>query len=472
MPGHAHIDRAEETPQASFGLRVFLAMALRRRWIILSVSLPIILVAIVGTFNTAERVTASTRIMVIGREPETPGFNNRPPDWDLLMSTSAQIVRSIPVAELAATALYDTLRSIHPEDPSFPRFTSKAQLKRALLNGVDSGQIGESNLLNISFTHKNRDFTLIAVTALAHAFIKFSISSQRNESAVSYYTDQINALQHELDGLLNNWSQTLENANLSAIEDNPGNSLGQINALVTAMINVRSQRFSLESKLRSLKRAIAADPHYIPVSSSGESMYIQGILNQLNDLTAEMSNLKSQYQPGSEWIVRKQRAIDELWKNIKQQRDDYLQDLMIRIDELRGKEDSYRRDIDKLRADMKDYPIVQKRIKSLEMQINAQQSLLKALQLKRGEVRMKAEADSRISNLYQLDEPHIDAAVAGSKKMLYLAIAILFAIALGFTIGWFVDIQDHRIIDRLQAEQVLQVPVLGTISSDPGDRSP
>jgi len=447
------------------GPRDILAMVIRRRWVILSISLPIILVSAIATLRSAERLTASTRVMVIGKEAETPDFSRRAPNWDLLMSTSAQVAQSIPVAKLAAQSLFDTLKTIEDADPSFPRFSSVKELQRALLRGVDSNPIGESNLLKISFTHTNSHFALLAVTAITKAYIEFSIKSQHNMSAVNYYTDQINNLQQELDSLLAARADVYKEAGLSAL-DNPSNAMGQIRSLETAMINTRSQRVSLEAKVAMFRHMIEVDDHYIPVSSSNESMYFQDMQSRLNEMMAELALLTSKYKKDSPWVTRQQHAIDELWKTIIKQRDNYLRDLTIRIQELRSKEESYRKAIRDKFVDMKLYPDAQRRISSLDMQINAQLDLLEALQLKRGEVRLKSTADARISNLYELDEPHIETLVNSSKKILYLSVAFVFALTLGFAVGWFVDLQDHRIIDRVQAEHVLGVPVLGAITTD------
>ncbi|MBU1675860.1 hypothetical protein KKA85_08785, partial [bacterium] len=74
-----------------------------------------------------------------------------------------------------------------------------------------------------------------------------------------------------------------------------------------------------------------------------------------------------------------------------------------------------------------------------------------------------------VSNIFRLDEPFITMSLVGSKKSIYLATAALLAMVLGLITGWFVDNQDHRIYDRSQAVQALNVPVLGSISTDPAD---
>jgi len=104
-------------------------------------------------------------------------------------------------------------------------------------------------------------------------------------------------------------------------------------------------------------------------------------------------------------------------------------------------------------------------VESLDLQISTRQDLMETLQIKRGEVRLKAGSDQRISSLLLLNTPTLSMRVGGSKKFLYIGIAIVFAFTLGLIVAIFVDNQDHRIYDSRQAAQVLDVPVLGAVSA-------
>jgi capsular polysaccharide biosynthesis protein len=54
--------------------------------------------------------------------------------------------------------------------------------------------------------------------------------------------------------------------------------------------------------------------------------------------------------------------------------------------------------------------------------------------------------------------------VAGSKKMLYLLLATLFGLALGLLAALFAENQDHRLYEKRQVQQYLELPVLGSIT--------
>jgi uncharacterized protein involved in exopolysaccharide biosynthesis len=450
--------------QNQMGPKDLLSMAIRRRWVIVCVAAPIILLSAFATFRSAEKVTASTRVMVEGREPESPEFSRVATNWEVVLSTAAQIAMSKPVAEKTVAILFDSLRVLAKTDPSLPYFKGKGGLLRSLQRHTDCHHVGESNILNISFTHTHPDFALLTVGILRDAYIEFSINNLRDTRAFEYYTDQINLIRAELDSLLSERANLVHVAGYAALEDNSGQNVIQIRNLETALYAARSDREAIEAKLNGIKKAVAADPEYVPISSRGESMYFQGLKQHLDKMKVELAKLRSQYQEDSEWVVRQKELVEKAREELLQARDNYIRDLEISVSELRGREDSYVESIQTQRELLATYPQVGKQVASLDYMISTQMDLLEAMQLKRGEVRLKTGADSRISNLIPLDDPAIQMRVVGSKKMLYLALSSVFALVLGFIVAWFVETQDHRIFSRVQAEQSLDVPVLGAIS--------
>ncbi|MBK9304305.1 MAG: hypothetical protein IPM94_10555 [bacterium] len=457
---------ALQTSSRQIGLRDIVALIIRRKWIILAISLSITAVATVSTLLSAERITASARVMVIGRDPETPTFDRIATNWDLVMSTAAQVASSMPVAEAAAIALYDSVRVIAAADPDFPAVDSVGQLKRVLLRNVSCNQVGESNILNIMFSHVSERFALLAVDAIMKAYIDFNTFSQQNQPAIEYYTEQISNVQTEIESLLNERAGIYNRAGALSLETNANSTIGHIRGVENAMYQARSNREGYESHFQHLLAAIREDPTYVPLTGENGALIFQTTRARLEDAQLKLSEARTKYREDSEWVQRSQSVVDDALATLLHERDNYVRDMEIKVQEHLAREKSYSEALASQLASLATYPDVQKSIESLDMRIRAQYDLLEALQLKRGEVRLKAQTDSRISNLFPLDEPFIAASVAGSKKILYLALSILFAITLSLIVAWFIDSQDHRILDRMQAERSLDVPVLGSISSD------
>jgi len=454
------------TGSGDFELKSMLSMIIRRRWIILGIALPIFLVSAMVTLRSTEQATAGTRLMLVGRQPETPEFSRAATNWDLEMSSAAQVVMSLPVAKLAAEAIFDSLKVHVPEAPGFPQFESIGEIKASVVNNVECLQVGESNILNITYSHISPEYALMVVKNISTAYIAFSIKSLQNMPAVEYYSDQIDNLHVEIDSLLIRRAAIVNAAGMQSITGNLTAAVGQIQALETDMLRYRSDRKALEVRLSGIEKALLDDPTYIPSTDNGQSSFFNTLKIRADKLVTKLADARSQYKEDSNYIVVKERQLAEIWKELDRERTNFMRDIEIRIDELSGREQALMNAILEQEAELEGYPDIQRRVETFDMQIRSQLELLKTLELKRGEVKLSAGADMRISNIYPLDEPAIRVSMVGSKKTLYLMMATILAMLLGLIAGWFVDNQDHRIYDRAQAVQSLDVPVLGAISSD------
>lgn len=446
------------------GPRELLATIIRRRWIILGVALPIILIATIGTLRSSEMVTAGARVMILARQPESPTFDQVNVDYTMLMSSSAQMAMSMPVADKAALALRDSLPSLRELHPSLVQVSKPEHLRDVLLDGVDCSQVGESNILHIAYRHTSPHFALMAVGAITRAYIEFNVETQQNLKALDYYDELIVAVETEIDSLMARRAVFRRDAGYSALAVNAQAGIAQIFALEQDLVRARSRREGLQARLDGLMAAVAVDPNYVPSFKASESAILVALKNRYEDMNAKLEEMRVQYTDDSEWVVRQRALIEEARIAFQRERDSYVQDVRIELAEAVNAEGTFLQAVTRQQSSIANYPQVEARVEALDMRVSTQRELLKSLQLKRGEVRMKALSDQRISSVVLLNEPSIDSVVARGKKMLYLSLASVFAVVLGFISALFVENQDHRIYDRRRAEQLLEVPVLGAVS--------
>jgi len=451
-PGFSH--------EAQFDLKRFIAIVIRRRLLILAIALPIILVVTIGTLKTSSNVTAGTLIMVETRQPENPVFAQRIVNDDLIMSTAAQIGKSIPVAEIAAALLEDSLSVFREEDPLLANLPDGVQLAGRLTENVDCGQVGESNVLNLTFTHPSARFALAAVKALSEGFMRFNIERQQNPSAISYYTDQIQSVDVEVDSIMGLKSKVLDQAGIVSFSNAAQYTVSHIRTMEQVLFNARSIRRGIEAHLEKLKDTVALDPYFVPSNAR-----FNQLKSELETRVSELSSLRVKYKDDSVWVLRQAELVDEARAVLIAERSSHVAELEINMAEALAKEDALRESVESQVLALEIYPQVQRQIESFDLQIESRRDLLESLQMKRGEVRLKSGSDQRISNLVQLNQPTINTRIGGSKKFLYIGVAFVFSIIVGLIIAIFVDNQDHRIYDRRQAAQMLDVPVLGTLSS-------
>jgi uncharacterized protein involved in exopolysaccharide biosynthesis len=236
-------------------------------------------------------------------------------------------------------------------------------------------------------------------------------------------------------------------------------------AMEYSYFQARSRRQGIEDRYNRVVASIEADPGYVPTQgSTASSSSIVRASAVLDQAILDLAKLRMSYNDSSAFVVRQAEYVEETRAILHQVRSDYVRDLKVERDIARAEEQSLLDALNSYRSELLVYPQLEKEIETIDLQVDAQKSLLETLQLKRGEVRLKAESDQRISNIVLLNRPSIDLQVTGGRKLIYLMLASVFAVVLGLVAALLVDVQDHRIFDRRQAERTLDMPVLGAIS--------
>jgi uncharacterized protein involved in exopolysaccharide biosynthesis len=457
-----------------FGMRELLPVAIRRWKVVLIVALPIIIGSAIGTLRSSNTLTARSRIMIQAEEPESPEFNRNAPNWEMIMSSASQVAMSTPVAEAAAVALWDTITAIGKSDVNFPRFDDRAQLRRQLLGGIECGPVGESNILNFSYTHTNPRFCLLAVDGLMHAFINYSIAQSQNVKAINYYDEQIAIMDTEVDSLLALRAAIAQRVGVTTVQTDASHGVLQVRNLETFLFGARSRREAIETRLAGFKKALEENPDHLPTSPNGESTFLVDLKRGLETETAQLGELRSKYSDDSEYVMRQLRVVEASREEVAKEVRNYIQNMEISLAEAQRVEDTYVTAVRKQTLMCDAYPEAARQLDALDLQLESRKEFLRALQFKRGEVRLKSGSDARISSLVPLDEPALRVLVTKGKKALFLALAGILGVAFGLVSALFADSQDHRIFERRQVEQYLELPVLAAISLDepPGSGKP
>jgi uncharacterized protein involved in exopolysaccharide biosynthesis len=271
-------------------------------------------------------------------------------------------------------------------------------------------------------------------------------------------------VQAEIDSLMVERSEVMEEGGFAAMTQDARTTVQAISFLERDLYMARTARRTLETRVNRLRDLIAEDPEFIPAIAGGEAENLRVLKNTYDTQVARLNELKVQYTAGSKHIKRQEDLVALTRQALVKERDAYLDDLETRLAQARSKEASLEEAVAEQTATLDEFPKIEKTLGAIKVAIESRHDLLENLHMKRGAVALKAGTDSRVSQLVALNAPAINSFVAGSKKMLYLGLAAVFAVALGLLTALFVENQDHRIYDRRAAESILDVPVLGAIS--------
>lgn len=449
--------------QDSLGLRDIVSVVLRRRWIILSIVVPIFLMGLLSTMNSTSSVTAGTRVIVNVTGASNLTFRDPKIDYNVLMSSASQVALSLPVAQKAAFTLWDSLEAIYVASPEMIHIETVADLQDVLQMHSDCHQVGETNILELAVSHQSQKFAMLAVHALTEGFLDYSIEQRKNEPAVDYYTEQIQLVKSDIDNLMIDKTAVLDEYGLLAFAENATASAHQIVGMERVFFTTKAAHEARVVSYEAMVAACAADPLYLP-RAEGSDLQMISVKGQLTKEETSLAKLRSEYHENSEWVQRQIGLLEEMNLLFAKERANYLNSISIALQASQKKLNEMNVALEEQRLLVSKYPAAQQRVLSIELSISSQRDLMEILQVKRGEVRLQAATDYRMSNLTYLNKASIIGDAGGGKMLIYLALAGFFGLALGLIAALFVDKQDHRLYNRNQLEEFLEVPVLGSVS--------
>ena len=312
--------------RGGFSLRHIATVLYRRRFIILAIAAPLIIIGGINLFGEAGTYTASTRVVAELERVDIPKWNpnSLKVDYDRVLNTYIQSAMSMPVAQAAARALQDSVPTMIKLDEKLVGLDEPGELPKFLLDGLNVSVIGESAILDFRFTSSAPRISLMAVRAMRDAFLEFQVHGRKNGQAVGYYQEQMVAVRASIDSLLGARGDILEKYGYSSFQDELKYDTGQLANLEGQLIDARVARRSLQSEYDRLKGYLKDDPRKFPMGlDQNRSSTLVNWMNTVAKHDDEMNSILSMYSEDSSQARRQQALIDESVKNLLEEEEKY-----------------------------------------------------------------------------------------------------------------------------------------------------
>ena len=298
----------------AFSLRDVVFVLFRRRWIILAICVPIILVGGVSLFRQTGSFTATSRVVVELTKVGLPQWNTtgRNIDYDRELSTLFNIAMSVSIAEKAADGpgRLGARRSIRL-DNKVRGFPQPTDLRDYLLEGLAVNVVGESNILEFQFSSPNPRISLMAVGALRDAFIEYQDHGRRNPGAIVYYQEQMRAVRSDIDSLLEERGDVVSAAGYTSLEEELKHEVGQQAELENKLMQTQVELRALRIEHGMLQEYIDRDPREFPMgrdqSTSHPLVYWRNTVAKRED---ELNAILAIHTPESAACRRQQAILD------------------------------------------------------------------------------------------------------------------------------------------------------------------
>jgi uncharacterized protein involved in exopolysaccharide biosynthesis len=439
----------------------------RRRWIILAISVPIILVAGGALLGRTGTYTAASRVLVEFLKVDQPRWDvsARTVDFDRELSTLLNIAMSVSVADRAADALADSLPVIRQIDKKLAGLAAGPDFRDYLLEGLEVNVVGESNILEFRHTAENPRVAVMATGALRNAFMKFENTGRRNPGAIQYYAEQIENVRGDIDSLLSVRGDILGATGFTSLEDEMRYSTGAVADVESQLREVRVQQGQLESDYKLLTSYLDRDPREFPAGQDeSRASTLVGWRSLVGTHEDALNSILAIHTEDSLPARRQRALLDASLKRLREEELAYTESVRLALESTRARAQTLEGQVNSLKEANLTIPKVYQRVSLLDSEIKSLRDLLEDLQGKWGEVRMAELADGRVSKVIALTEPELVTVLAGSKTMVYLIMIIMLAIALGVVGAFVQESLDHRIYVPDDVEDNLQLPVFASVT--------
>lgn len=332
-------------------------------------------------------------------------------------------------------------------------------LAAGLLKKLDVVPARDSNVVEISFSATTPEFAAAAANAFALAYRNTTIELKADpvKNASSYFNDRIRTLRNNLETAQAKLSRYQQEKGMSSIDSRYDVESMRLNELSTQLVTVQSQLLEAKSRQRNAQEKTAAElPDVIA------NPLIQNLKASLAQEEAKFSQIAQVYTPNHPYYQKAKAEVDklraELNKHIQAARNgvgNNAQILQQREAELSAALAAQKTKVLELNRARDQLSLLSKEVESAQRAYDAATQRVAQTDL---------EGHFNQSSVAVLNPAMPPFTHASPKLKLNLGIAALAGLLLGVGFALLAEMWDRRVRSDNDLIDVLQVPVLGSIS--------
>ena len=360
---------------------------------------------------------------------------------------------------------------------------SLSMLSEELSEEISAVRIGNSNLIEVSFTHPNPDKAAKFVNVLLKKHIERMVELNEQVSAQRFYEKEgKQALQQwqAAQAALSNFKERQANRSTS-IE---GNDISRVLAgLLAQRVAAETSVLELEARAEYLSRELDQHPRTIDAEwtvTENESVLM---LNQrLLELEIARSEALSTYTPESKIVQDLNRQIEESSRLLEAKKGETLSETTTTVDpsyqalqvdlveteaeltSARARIQALSRQIGDYQAQLSDFEETFGELERLENDAKRAKELYLRFAEQEEQARLSAIlGESGFVNINLVDEAVPPPKPVPQRVVLVLSVSVLSGLILGIAAALFVDWLDPTVRSVFQASQIAGVPVLAEL---------
>jgi uncharacterized protein involved in exopolysaccharide biosynthesis len=432
-------------------LREFSAILFRRKWIVLGLFAVTTLTVLLISLATPTAYVSSGSVYVKRGERESilqPGRRVLD-DWEQALGTEMEIVKSEPVIRrareiLAAEAVGDTL-ALDPKS-------------------IDAEVKGKSNVMAIGYVDADPDVAYRVCDAVLRAYVEF----RERDFAPSYPRQFFESEMRQVDADIKHWTElrrafSNREGVIDAGEQNR-QLIGQLSGLEQRRNEAEANLAEADAR-RAQVLALDADPDVDLATYSAmfsNDMSLVDLKRRILDQEARLAALRERLREEATDVVNNLKTLETLNSLLARELDGQKRIAATRSAQLRARLEVIDRDIAVIESDLRSMPDKETRLATMDREIEILERRQQELTEKSDQAKVTENTSSSI-NVMLLESAGWPRAV-NARDYVRLALAPVFSIVVGIGLAFFVDGLDLTVRTARHAEEVVELPVLATLT--------
>ncbi len=386
---------------------------------------------------------------------------------NLLVSSTA-----FPFADFTVNEMHIRMEWPAAQTGSAIYFTinSPYQTARNLINSIEVGRIGKTNLFKLSVNFSSPLGAKIIADSLVKKFSEVRLRQKRQTFKYSFkfIDQQLQEIQTKLKFAERNLSQFKRRYRIVDMQENSKELINFLGDLQTEQIKTELQKKQYQDKRAQLVKDFKDngyfDQTYLTPGDPEQSSTLtpfSALLQKLSDAEIKRLQLLEKRTERHPDVV----AVNKEIANIKEQLASYNQNTLsaynVIINNLDNKDTELQNLIGKYSGRMESLPAKEAELAQLVRKKDVYEKIFQLLLDKREEVRM-AEV-SKLQDVSVTDPAHIPLKPVWPRSKLILLVSLILGFSMGLTLVLFREYFEDKFVDLRDIEDESPVPVLSVI---------
>ena len=462
----------EAAPSAS--LRNFFLVLFKRKRIILTFFITVVVVVTAGSFILPQIYQAESKLLLekevdsekalLFRMNLSQGINN----YDFINS-EIEILNSYPIAARVVKKYEGQLRqqeenpvSATDEQEEFEKAVKQFQKKIEIENPKNS------TILTIRYENEDPQLSAEVVNDFVNTYVTYRTEISSESDTYKFFEDQMNLADDKLRNLEKRQANFKEKKEVGSPEIQRSILMTRVTDYEKSLTTVHTKRIGKEAKLAVFQRQLTNGGSInIPSTETSDSpsreKYIAKLKGELLDMEIRKDQLLQKFTPQYQEVVDLENQIVATKTKIESEIKQIIVMEETAVQALRAEEQILRQQIDKIKEEIRNLAQKEYEYNQISRGIEDEREIYSMLLKQREEARLSLAKLDKGVKIKVISPATVPTEAVKPKKALNIILSIFLGLFGGLGLAFFIEYFDHTINTPDEMERFAGITSLGSV---------